>query len=127
SQAARPSMIPPCLGNILLGVFPFTPVLFPEQSAAASWRRWLMIIIAALTCTGGSGAAVAGAERFQLTIPAQRMDLSLHALAVEAGAQTLFPFDALSALEAPALEGEYTIAEALQALLDNTGYQGWIN
>ncbi|MHA7815112.1 MAG: TonB-dependent receptor [Pseudohaliea sp.] len=101
------------------------PVLYSEQAA---WpRRALLALIIVAFVLGGQPAGAREPARLVLDIPAQRLDRSLRALAEALDAQTLFPFDALSALDGPALAGSYTPGEALAALLTGSGYTGRIN
>ncbi|MBN7797637.1 TonB-dependent receptor domain-containing protein [Parahaliea mediterranea] len=113
--------------RIGMGVFARPAVLFPEQTRGVllSLLAWMLLFLFA--GTGSSGVMAQEPERFHLELPAQGLDQSLKGLAETAGVQTLFPFDAISALEAPALHGAYTTAEALEALLVNTGFEGRIN
>ena len=113
--------------RIPLGVFSFLPVLFPERAQAVATTACRTVAVAVVLAAFALHAQGADEQRFRLEIPAQPMHRSLNALARAIGAQTLFPFEAMSHLEGPALDGEYTAVAALQALLADTGYQGRIN
>ncbi|MFN2287146.1 MAG: TonB-dependent receptor domain-containing protein [Chromatocurvus sp.] len=101
------------------------PVLYVEQVACL--RRLALALCVVMLALAGPQAGAEGPERLALDIPTQRLDRSLRALAEALDAQTLFPFDALSALEGPALAGSYMPGEALAALLTGSGFEGRIN
>lgn len=63
----------------------------------------------------------------RFTIDAQNAAVALNMLAEQAGAPILFPYDRVKSLEANALQGDYTLEEALPVLLAGTGLRGSVN
>lgn len=61
---------------------------------------------------------------YSLNIPAQELPLALEALADQTGALLIIPFDLADARDANSVKGNYTLAAALDRLLDNTGLSG---
>ena len=59
-------------------------------------------------------------ERFQFSIPQQRADLSLIEIAERANVTLIFPYDDVVRFEANALNGQYTLEEALLQLLEGS-------
>lgn len=67
-----------------------------------------------------SSLAVAESPR-AFDVPAAPLEQALNALARQANAQILFASDLTSGKQAPALKGRYTLEQALQRLLGNSG------
>lgn len=65
--------------------------------------------------------ALAGSAPVEFDVPAASLEKSLGALARQANAQILFASDITSGKTAPALKGRYTLEQALQRLLGNSG------
>ena len=57
---------------------------------------------------------------YDLHIPGSTMDVALNALAEKTGAQLLFPYDFVKTRQSQPLSGQYTLTEALDALLRGT-------
>jgi len=60
-------------------------------------------------------------------IPQQRADLALTTLAEQTNLTLIFPYDKVSKITANSLVGEYSIEEAVQRLLQDTGLQLVVN
>lgn len=120
-------MNPSCIRPNRLGVFLTLHVFSVEQSFWSRSRPFLLAIAATAFLVVSRDTLADEVRRHELKIPAQRLDLSLKVLAEAVDAQTLFSFDALSAIEAPPLSGSYTPTEALEALLIGTGFEAQIN
>lgn len=102
--------------------------------AQACWRRMLMVTAAASILSlpalaqGGDAAvfqAQAPQERVvRFDIPAQDLDTAMTRLADQAGIRLLGASGALAGKRTSGLSGNYTVAQALSALLAGTGV-GW--
>lgn len=71
-----------------------------------------------------SQAGAAQERRVSLQLPAQPLDQALTRFADQADLRLLYTTSDVAGLQAPALAGEVTIAQALQALLAGSG-MGW--
>jgi iron complex outermembrane receptor protein len=105
----------------------------PGRTAAAMAR--LGYVFGALTLSGLSVSATAAlaetaaqaavpqlaATTVQLDLPAQDLGQALTRLADAADARILFPSELVAGLRSPALSGNYTLAQALEAMLAGTG------
>ncbi|KJK17564.1 TonB-dependent receptor [Pseudomonas sp. 2(2015)] len=100
---------------------PAHPVAFP-----GTLRRL------ALACALGSasllplsaadaGALAADAQALSLNLPGQSLEAAVHALAREAGVAIAADSQLLAGRNAPALQGRFTLQQALQRLLANSG------
>ncbi len=93
-------------------------------------RKYHAAWIAALLLAGPATAAQQpqAAQQLSLQISAQPMREALAALAAQTGVQLIFPADVAEDLAAPAINGNYTVRDALDVLLANSGLrQDWIN
>ncbi|MEM8562841.1 MAG: TonB-dependent receptor [Pseudomonadota bacterium] len=79
---------------------------------------WIVCFLVALVPNAGSQPQ---AEAFDLNMPAQALGESLMDLSRETGLAIVAPSSLLEALNAPALEGQYTLEDALDALLLGSG------
>ncbi len=61
---------------------------------------------------------------YSLDITAQKLPHALEALADQTGALMIIPFDLAASRDANSVVGRYTLVEALDQLLDNTGLSG---
>lgn len=77
----------------------------------------------ALGMAMAAGAALAGEGTVRLDLPAQSLSASLDALAAQSRVQMLYAGDSVRGLNAPALKGEFPVAEALARLLAGSGLQ----
>ncbi|OLS62336.1 TonB-dependent siderophore receptor [Pseudomonas putida] len=68
-----------------------------------------------------SSIALAQSAPQEFDVPAASLEQSLNALARQAKAQILFASDITTGKQAPALKGRYTLEQALQRLLGNSG------
>jgi len=66
-------------------------------------------------------------EIYLFNIPQQRADLALTTLAEQANLTLIFPYEKVSEITANSLTGEYSIEEAVQRLLQNTGLKLVVN
>lgn len=60
-------------------------------------------------------------SRYTIHLPAQNVADSLNALVKQTGAQFLFPYELAKSRPAKAVSGKYTIAEAVERLLEGSG------
>jgi iron complex outermembrane receptor protein len=60
-------------------------------------------------------------QRYEIDIPALKVDVALKTLARQTEAQLLFPYDVVKTLQANPVSGRYTLHEALEILLQDTG------
>jgi iron complex outermembrane receptor protein len=79
------------------------------------------MLIACLALVLSAGSVRAAEQRYDINIPALRADASLKALAQQTNAQLLFPYDLVKKIQASPVSGRYTLNEALEILLRNTG------
>ncbi|MDH0303510.1 MULTISPECIES: TonB-dependent receptor [unclassified Pseudomonas] len=72
----------------------------------------------ALACAlGGSGLALADSQPLNLDLPGQSLEATVHALAHESGVAIAADSRLLAGRSAPALQGRYTVLQALRQLL----------
>lgn len=84
-------------------------------------RSGIAILALAVAATSVPAAAAAAAPAVVLHLPAGNLGDSLRALGQAANQQILFPESDVRAISAPALDGSYTIDQALARLLAGTG------
>ena len=63
-------------------------------------------------------------REFELNIPSQAVEAALTELATQVGAMLLFPYDPVQSVESNEVVGRYTVAEALEILLEGTSLVG---
>jgi outer-membrane receptor for ferric coprogen and ferric-rhodotorulic acid len=73
-----------------------------------------------LICTTGAHAAETQAEKFAVDLARQPLDLALQQLAKQSGIQVIFLSRVTRGLNAPAVRGELTLADALDKVLEGT-------
>jgi iron complex outermembrane receptor protein len=78
-------------------------------------------VLAVLLATGQNGHAADTGKSVPFNIPAQSLSGALTRFAADTRLQVLYDSDIAESLEAPALNGTYTPAEALEQLLQGTG------
>lgn len=79
-------------------------------------------VFAAWLVVSWSAADAHGLEkRYDINIPALKADAALKTLARQAETQLLFSYDYVKAIEANPVSGRYTLSEALEILLQDTG------
>ena len=64
------------------------------------------------------------AEVYEFNIPRQQVESAMNALATQAQVLLLFPYEQVQSIEANPVMGRYTIEDALDILLLNTGFSG---
>ncbi|MEA2260365.1 MAG: iron complex outerrane recepter protein [Acidobacteriaceae bacterium] len=79
-----------------------------------------VLAVAAVLVLFAAGARAAE-QRYEIDIPALPADAALKALARQTKTQLLFPYDLVKTLQANPVTGRYTLNEALEILLQNTG------
>lgn len=60
----------------------------------------------------------------EFNVPASTLERSLNAVARQAGAQVLFSSELTAGKQAPALQGRYTLEQALEHVLEHSGLVG---
>lgn len=100
----------------------------------AKQRRFALVLLAgAISATAHPAlaqqipASVRTDERVSFNISAQPLSSALSDFAHQAGVNALYFNDGLRGLSAPAIEGDFTRQEALNRLLQGSGYSGRIN
>jgi len=84
-------------------------------------RGVLAVCLALCLCgTAKSESEVA----YDINIPQLTIDEALNNLAQQTSMQLLFPFDLVKTLDANSVVGRYTLMEALEILLQDTGFSG---
>ncbi|MFT0531974.1 TonB-dependent siderophore receptor [Castellaniella hirudinis] len=85
----------------------------------------MAVCAAALIAGGLAGMAGAWAQATVLRLdqPAQALDQALNALAARTGMQVVFPTALAEARRAPALQGDYSVPQALDRLLRGSGLE----
>ena len=68
-----------------------------------------------------SAATLASEQIYKFNVPEQPASAALNAFAQQAGQQDLFPLNRVKSITTNSLEGDYTIADAIGILLDETG------
>lgn len=89
---------------------------------ASPYRAPLSRLALACSLLFGAGTALAGSNTpLNLNLPAQPLEAAVHTLAREAGVAIAADSQLLAGRSAQPLNGQYTLHEALQHLLANTG------
>src|SRR3546814_6339507 len=86
-------------------------------------RRRGAMAAAGLIASALAGPAIAQESRTHLSIPAQDLPSSLRALAQATGQQISFDSATIGRKKAPALDGNYTVREAVDRLLAGSGLE----
>lgn len=84
-------------------------------------RRLLATVFTSVIFIWGASPLTAGEQTFLFDVPRSSADVVINAIAEQADAQVLFPFDKVKSIEANGLRGEHTLAEALRLALEGTG------
>lgn len=100
----------------------FTRVFALELSCALSSKR--AALCAVLACWLLIAVANADEPIFDINIPAQPVAEALEQLAEQTGTLTFFPYNLAADRQANAVTGGYTLPDALDALLRDTGLSG---
>lgn len=87
---------------------------------------WLLLASGAL-CMCCAATANASEPVYDIDIPAQNAAKALDELASQTDAITLYPFDLLSTTQANEVVGRYTLQEALDVLLKDTGLESGLS
>ena len=95
-----------------------------QNSAGVSICRVLALTI--LMVVAGAQAQEAEPE-YDIYVPEQDAASALDQLAEQTGAMTLFPYDLVAGRTANAVIGRYTLPDALELLLDDTGLSGGLS
>ncbi len=82
---------------------------------------WLAVLILCFQSATVAAKEINLGEKVSFVIPQQRADLALTQFAEQANVTLVFPYDLVEKKTANALEGIYTLKEALQKLLVGTG------
>ena len=98
-------------------------VVKTEKIGSAIARSLLAVAFIA-TLASASASAAAQPREQQFNIPKQAVDQALDALATQANVFLLFPYDQVLAVDANPVKGKYSIQQALDILLKNTGLSG---
>ncbi len=84
-------------------------------------RRLLASVLTSVILVCVASSLTAGEQTFLFDVPRASADVAINAIAQQADAQVLFPFDKVKSIKANALHGEYTLMEALELALEGTG------
>lgn len=102
-----------------------------RQVVGGSQLRWLVpAFCTALLCVAGSARGetdVSGDALHDIDIPAMNAAEALNRLAEQTDSILLFPYDLARSREANATVGQYTLLDALDVLLENTGLSGGLS
>ncbi len=102
-----------------------------RQVVGGSQLRWLVpAFCTALLCVAGSARGETGASSdalYDIDIPAMNAAEALNRLAEQTDSILLFPYDLAQSREANAIVGQYTLLDALDVLLENTGLSGGLS
>lgn len=93
------------------------------KSSTVIWLlavAWTMM----LACAAQANVERNTQKTFQLNIQRGSVEAALKTLAQQAQMQVIFPFDLVTTLEAKPLKGQYTVLNALDILLKDTGLSG---
>ena len=94
----------------------------PIPIAACAIRAWLRVFAGWVACVTVAGMAWAAERPKQIfDLPADTADKSIRRFAEQSGLEVFYPSSATRGLRAPAVRGEMTPREALDALLADTG------
>ena len=84
-------------------------------------RRLLAPVFTSVILACVASPLTAGEQTFLFDVPGASADVAINAIAQQADAQVLFPFDKVKSIKANTLHGEYTLMEALELALEGTG------
>ncbi len=89
-------------------------------------RHPMMALVAIMACAIAQPLR-ADEARYELNVPSVSVADALEVLAEQTGAITLFPYDLAAGVQANAVVGRYTLPEALDILLTDTGLSGGLS
>jgi iron complex outermembrane receptor protein len=95
---------------------------FSAQADLRIWqviRKWVMLIAVAVGLLA-SFPAGAAETKYELNIEAGSADVTLKSLAVQTGHSVIFQSDLVRSVQTQAIAGQYSLHDALTALLSNT-------
>ncbi len=87
------------------------------------FRATVLVWLVLWAFVGSAGERAGDEPEFRFDIPRQRADIALTTFARQADITLIFAFDKAAAVYANALSGSYTIEQALDQLLSNTGLE----
>ena len=95
-----------------------------KNKTRATNKRFLLAVAMAicLSCTVQANTDMT--ELHHITIAKSSLEKTLKTLAKQTGVQLLFPFDLVTTLESKPLSGDYTVMDALDIVLKDTGLSG---
>src|SRR5262245_56374691 len=91
-----------------------------EGSTMSGAPRLALFALLAI-CVSAHAADTAPAEAFSVSIARQPLDSALQQLAAQCGVQMIFFSRVTEGLSAPAVEGNYTLDDAMRRLLTGSG------
>jgi len=100
----------------------FVSRLFKQEKIGKALARIVLAVALSLLPAGLSSADQP--RKLNFNIPQQSVQTALDSLATQANVFLLFPFDQVIAIDANAVQGTYSIQQALDILLQNTGLSG---
>ena len=100
----------------------FVSRLFKQEKIGKALTRIALAVALSMLPAGLSSADQPREQDFN--IPQQSVQTALDSLATQANVFLLFPFDQVIAIDANAVQGTYSIQQALDILLQNTGLTG---
>ena len=99
------------------------PAVEEDRESAFKGLIFLAVLFISMTATCSVKAADSiTKQRFHFSIPQQPAVHSLSYVAEQANITLIFPFEAMASKTANAIEGEYSVENALGQLLQGTGY-----
>ena len=87
-------------------------------------RGWAAFCVGVILATANVAFAESRAERYDIHIVEARLGAALTALALQTDKQLFFPYDLADAQGVHPVSGNYTVDEALDLMLRDTGFSG---
>jgi iron complex outermembrane receptor protein len=97
-------------------------------SIVAVWTAWrLSWVLCLAACVVGSSLAAEPHRVYDIDLREQRLADALNGLSEQTGAPVVFPYDLVGNRQSNPVIGRYTLLEALDALLKDTGLSGGLS
>ncbi len=97
-----------------------------KKRGGSGKQSWIVLSVVILLSSfaNHAGAEEHETKRYTLSIPASDMDLALIALARETGKSLVIPSEGIAGKRSKALDGSYTLSEALSIMLESANLTG---
>lgn len=98
--------------------------VYGESNSCARLGRLIYLTFFMFSATGYAAEQLQDETRYQVDIPPMSAAKALNSLASQTGITMLFPYDLAGSRRANAVQGQYTLQQALDLMLRGTGLTG---